>query len=64
MDYLRGGSRLWVDCVKQVHNKYGLGHISEGLERDRWVDITELVLPSGTPPYEALTKLPKLDVCQ
>jgi len=50
VDYLRGGSQLWVDCVRQIENKYGLGHISDGLERDRWVDITGLVLPSGAPP--------------
>jgi hypothetical protein len=31
VDYLRGGSQLWVDCVRQIENKYGLGHISDSL---------------------------------
>jgi hypothetical protein len=63
--FVKAGSQFRLDCVKSVDNyKYNFGHISEGIHQNRWLDINDLVLPNGDPPFRALAELPELDICK
>jgi hypothetical protein len=54
VDYLRGGTQLYIDCFKEIDDEYAFAHISGPYERNNWIDATSLVMPDGTPVVDAL----------
>jgi hypothetical protein len=57
VDYLRGGTQLRIDCVKEVDNKYGFAHISGSYEQNDWIDATSLVMLNGDSVVPTLDRL-------
>jgi hypothetical protein len=62
--YVVAGTQLRVDCVRELEDKYSFGHISSAEEKNRWIDIHDLLLPNGDQPFKALAEVPELDICK
>ena len=38
---------LHVDCLQRVRPKYLLARISDGFEKDHWIDVFDIRTPEG-----------------
>jgi hypothetical protein len=58
--FFAGGVTLYVDCLQPVKPKYLLARISDGPDKDHWIDVFDIKTPEGE---DVRFLKPRLRVC-